>query len=109
MNSIRLLGLGLLLAASLQACGALPDWYIRHHVGQATQDEIVAEMGSPAEKETLPDGGARWTYHDHVSYATYLTYSNPDAEVCYTYKLIFDAQRVLQSYDKDSRNCGAVN
>jgi hypothetical protein len=109
MNSIRALRLGLLLTASLQACGPLPDWYLRHHVSHATQDDIVAEMGPPAKKEPLPDGGARWTYHDHVSYATYLTYSNSDSEVCYTYVLTFDARQVLRRYDKNSRNCGSVN
>jgi hypothetical protein len=109
MTFIRPLPLCLLMVCSLQACSPLPDWYLRHHAGQATQSDVVAEMGPPAKKEPLPDGGARWTYHDHVSYATYLTYSNPDSEVCYTYVLTFDARQVLQTYTKNSRNCGAVN
>lgn len=108
MKPIRALLSLCLLAISLSACGT-PEWYLRHHVGQSTQDDIVAEMGQPSEKEPLPDGGSRWTYHHHVSYATYLTYSNPDAEVCYTYRLTFDARGVFQSWDKQSRNCGAVN
>jgi len=108
MTSIRPFLLAFVLVVSLHAC-ALPDWYLRHHVGKATQDDIVTEMGQPSKKESLPDGGSRWVYHQHVSYATYLTYSNPDAEVCYTYILTFDARGVLQQWDKKSRNCGAVN
>jgi len=108
MRTIRLLFLATILIVGLQAC-TYPDWYLQHHSGLATQDQIVDEMGQPAKKEALPDGGSRWTYYHHVSYATYLTYSNPDAEVCYTYVLTFDAQGLLQNWNRYSRNCGAVN
>ena len=107
MNHFHLFLLLILLFANVACTGS--DWYLRHHVGHATQNDVVAEMGQPATKETLPDGGSRWVYHDHVSYATYLTYSNPDAEVCYTYDLTFDAGNVLRSWNKSSKNCGAVN
>jgi len=108
MKVIRVF-LAVLGLATLFACAPYPEAYIRHHLGQGTQEQITAELGQPAKKETLPDGGSRWTYHHHVSYATYLTYSNPDSEVCYTYVLTFDARNVLQQWDKSSRNCGAVN
>lgn len=108
MKRFSLLLVSLLLSSTFLSCAPASERYLRHHVGQATQDDVVVEMGQPAKKESL-SGGSQWVYHDHVSYATYLTYSNPDAEVCYTYVLTFDARNVLQSWNKSSRNCGAVN
>ena len=44
-----------------------------------------------------------------MSTATYLTYANTDAEVCYNYELLFDDRKVLKSWKTNSKDCGAIN
>lgn len=97
------------LSAAGTACTPMPTIYLKEHVGRVTQDEVEAQLGPPFDRGTLPDGQTRWEYVDHESYATYLTYSNPDAEVCYIYELLFDARKVLRHWSYRTKNCGTVN
>lgn len=97
------------LSALLLSCASLPDDYLKQSAGKATQEEIRAKMGDPDHRYTLEDGGTRWIYIVHVSYATYLTYANKDAETCYNYELIFDRQGILKSWNEVTKDCGAVN
>lgn len=108
-NSIATLVLALVWSAMLTACMGLPDAYFKDNVGKATQDDVAARLGSPDHRYPLESGGAKWVYIIHVSTATYLTYANPDAEMCYYYELIFDERHVLKSWQTHDQACGTVN
>lgn len=97
------------LSSLLLSCASLPDDYLKQQVGKATQDEVRAKMGDPDHHYTLEDGQTKWVYIVHVSYATYLTYANKDAETCYNYDLIFDRQGILKSWNEVTTNCGTIN
>lgn len=99
----------LVLSVALTACMGLPDAYFKDNVGKATQQEVTAKLGDPDHRYPLEGGGAKWIYIIHVSTATYLTYANADAEVCYNYELIFDDKQVLQRWQGNNKNCGTVN
>ncbi|MFM8552361.1 MAG: hypothetical protein ACKOCD_08670 [Nitrospiraceae bacterium] len=105
----RGLTLALTLSALLTACMGLPDAYFKDNVGKATQDEVTARLGSPDHRYPMDNGESKWIYIIHVSTATYLTYANTDAEVCYNYELIFDANNVLKSWAGNNKACGAIN
>lgn len=93
----------------LLSCASLPDDYLKQSVGKATQEEVRAKMGDPDHKYTLEDGQTKWVYIVHVSYATYLTYANKNAETCYNYDVIFDRQGVLKSWNEVTKDCGTIN
>jgi hypothetical protein len=97
------------LSLLLLSCASLPDDYFKQNVGKATQEEVRAKMGDPDHKYTLEDGQTKWVYIVHVSYATYLTYANKDAETCYNYDLIFDQQGILKSWNEVTKSCGTIN
>ncbi len=101
--------LALAISAVLTACMGLPDAYFKENVGKATQDEVTARLGSPDHRYALDNGETKWIYIIHVSTATYLTYANPDAEVCYNYELLFDDKKVLKSWQTNNKACGTVN
>lgn len=98
-----------ILSALLLSCASLPDDYLKQNVGKASQEEIRAKLGDPDHKYPLENGATRWIYIVHVSYATYLTYANNDAETCYNYDLIFDRQGVLKSWSEVTKDCGTIN
>lgn len=106
---ITTLVLALALSAALTACMGLPDAYFKENVGKATQDEVTARLGNPDHRYALDNGETKWIYIIHVSTATYLTYANTDAEVCYNYELLFDDRKVLKSWKTNSKDCGAIN
>ena len=106
---ITTLVLALTVSAVLTACMGLPDAYFKENVGKATQDEVTARLGSPDHRYALDNGETKWIYIIHVSTATYLTYANPDAEMCYYYELIFDERHVLKSWQTHDQACGTVN
>lgn len=108
-NPIATLVLALVWSAMLTACMGLPDAYFKDNMGKATQDEVTARLGSPDHRYSLETGETKWVYIIHVSTATYLTYANPDAEMCYYYELIFDEQHVLKSWQTHNKACGTVN
>lgn len=101
--------LALAVSAALTACMGLPDAYFQDNVGKATQDEVTSRLGRPDHHYALENGESKWVYIIHVSTATYLTYANPDAEVCYNYELIFDDKQVLKSWQTNNKACGTVN
>ena len=94
---------------ALASCAQGPEPYLKTHVGQVTQDEVQAQLGQPDHRDALENGGSKWTYIHHVSTATYLTYANPDAEMCYRYELMIDAQKILRDWSKAAYACGTVN
>ncbi len=98
-----------LVSLALLSCAPGPDRYLKSNVGKATQEDVKAQLGPPDHIDTLGDGGARWKYVIHVSYATYLTYANRDSETCYSYELTFDAQKVLRKWSEVTYDCGAIN
>lgn len=98
-----------LFTLAILACAPVPDRYLKDNVGKVTQEEVKAKLGPPDHTWTLENGGSRWEYIIHVSYATYLTYANRDAEACYSYDLIFDAQKVLRKWSEVTYDCGTIN
>jgi outer membrane protein assembly factor BamE (lipoprotein component of BamABCDE complex) len=107
----RMIGLGAawVLSVLLLSCTTLPDDYFKKNVGKATQEEVRAKLGDPDHRYQLDNGESKWVYIQHVSYATYLTYANTDAETCYNYDLIFDSQKVLKSWKEETKDCGTIN
>lgn len=103
------LGAMLVLSALLLSCASLPDDYFTQNVGKATQQEVRDKLGDPDHRYTLENGETQWIYIVHVSYATYLTYANKDAETCYNYDLRFDRQGVLKSWNQVTKDCGTIN
>jgi len=99
----------LVLSAWLTGCATLPDDYFKQNVGKATQAEVTARLGSPDHRYAMENGESKWVYIIHVSTATYLTYANTDAEVCYNYDLIFDDKQVLKTWKTNNKACGTVN
>lgn len=97
------------LAIGMLACAQGPERYLKAHVGTVTEDDVQAQLGDPDHRQPLENGGAKWVYLRHVSYATYLTYANRDSEVCYKYELIFDPQKVLRNWSETTYDCGAIN
>lgn len=108
MRPVGILVAGL-ASLALLACAPVPDRYLKNNVGKVTQEEVKAQLGDPDHIETLGNGGSHWKYIIHVSYATYLTYANRDAETCYSYELTFDAQKVLRKWSEVTYDCGAIN
>lgn len=94
---------------SLASCAQGPERYLEAHVGAVSQGEVQAQLGKPDHIEAVEHGGSKWVYIHHVSYATYLTYANPDAETCYRYELLFDAHNILRNWSKATYDCGPVN
>lgn len=94
---------------SLTSCAQGPERYLKAHVGNVSQDEVQAQLGKPDHIQSLENGGSKWVYIHHVSYATYLTYANRDSETCYRYDLIFDAQKILRTWSEETYDCGAIN
>jgi outer membrane protein assembly factor BamE (lipoprotein component of BamABCDE complex) len=107
----RLTGLGaaVILSSLILACSTLPDDYLKKNTGKATQEDIRAKLGDPDHRYQLENGESKWVYIQHVSYATYLTYANKDAETCYNYDLTFDSQKVLKSWKEETKDCGTIN
>lgn len=92
------------LTVALFACAPIPDHYLNRQAGRATQDNVRAELGPPDYTKDLGDGRTAWIYAVKWSTATYLTYADPDAEVCNEYTLTFDAQKILRKWVKKG-NC----
>jgi outer membrane protein assembly factor BamE (lipoprotein component of BamABCDE complex) len=103
------LGAVVVLSAACLSCASLPDDYLKQNVGKATQEDVQAKLGDPDHRYPMESGESKWIYIQHVSYATYLTYANKDAETCYNYELIFDSNKVLKSWKEATKDCGTIN
>ncbi|WP_447975407.1 hypothetical protein [Nitrospira sp. Kam-Ns4a] len=88
------------LPVALLACAPIPDHYLNREAGRATQESVRVELGPPDYVRDLGDGRTVWIYAIKWSTATYLTYANPDAQVCNEYSLTFDATKVLREWTK---------
>ena len=83
---IWVLSLGLLM---LQSCAGWRAGYLSGAVDQATRQDVIARLGSPAFTEDLVDGGTAWIY-----------VIGPPKE-CEKSILVFDRDHILRNWRQE--------
>lgn len=95
-------GLATVLAAALAlavfatACTPWRADYLKAQVHKASEEEVAARLGPPAEVKVLDSGGSEWVYHVFSDSIFNYSYRGHEAEAdCREYLLTFNERHVL--------------
>jgi hypothetical protein len=90
--------LAAVLTLSALAAGCAP-WqadYLKDRVHKASEEEVTARLGQPAEVKILESGGSEWIYHVFSDSIFNYSYRGHEAEPdCREYILTFNERHVL--------------
>ena len=92
----KVVAAGLILWVLGTACTPWQADYLKAQVSKASEEEVTARLGHPAEVKVLEDGGSEWIYHVFSDSLFDYSYRGHEAEPdCREYILTFNERHIL--------------